>query len=179
MSIIPEGAEWLDWSPDTATARPEVAEAVERFVSLDVDAGRAAEAWLRDSALTAHPSCVTNVLLHEGAVQGYYALTMGEVQLSGNHRKKVGVTFPRQGAVLIPWLARAREPTMPDVFDHLLLHALGSARRGADYVGAVVIALDPFDAQTAEIWLARGFKESQITREGRPARLWRPLRPSQ
>jgi hypothetical protein len=174
-----EGVEWVSWSPETAQARPEIEEAIEQFASLDIEAGRAAEAWLRESALPAHPACVTNMLLHEGGVQGYYALTMGEVQLSGNHRKRIGVTFPRQGAVLIPWLARAREPTMPDGFEHLLLHAVGLGRRGAEFVGAAVIALDPFDEATAERWLARGFIPSQTVREGQPPRLWRPLWPNQ
>lgn len=174
-----EGIEWVSWSPATADARPDIGEAIGRFTSLAIEAGEAAEAWLREAALAAHPACRTNLLMHEGAVQGYYALTMCEVELSSNDRKKIGAAFPRQGAVLIPWLARARETTIPDVFEQLLLHAVGSSRRGADFVGAAVIALDPFDEATAELWRARGFKQSRTMRGEKPARMWRPLWPNQ
>jgi len=172
------GMEWVSWSPEVAEARPDIAEAVAGFRSLPVPAGEAAQAWLRDTALAAHPTCQTNVLVHLGSVQGYYALTMGEVELSSSDRKKIDAVHPRQGAVLIPWLARTREPTMQDAFEHLLLHAVASARRGAGYVGAAVIALDPFDEATAEIWRARGFRRSRTVRHNKPTRLWRPLWPN-
>jgi hypothetical protein len=167
--------EWLEWSPETADARPEVREAIAQFESLEHPGGQASADWLREHALDAHPACRTQVLLHRGVVQGYYSLTMGEVELRRAARKELAVVHPRQGAVLIVWLARAAEPSVERVADHLLLHATATARRGAAYVGGVVIALDPYDEATAEVWARRGFRNSVTKRPGKPARMWQVL----
>ena len=167
--------EWVDWTPEVAAARPELRDAIKRFASLENEAGQAAAEWLRENALDAHPGCQTRVLFHSGAVQGFYSLTMGEVELRSADRKAIGGGHPRQGAVLIVWLARAAEPTISQVADHLLKHAVGVARRGADYVGASVIALDPYNEATVALWAKRGFKNSLTQRRDKPHRMWQVL----
>jgi hypothetical protein len=172
--------EWIEeWSPHTEQERPDVAEAVSRFQApAHLDAGRAATEWLRERAASAHPGCVTRILLSDNAVQGYYSLSMSEVRLSHGDRRKLDETHPRQGAVLITWLARAEDATVADVAQQLLLHAVGVAREHAYAVGATVLALDPFDDSTAEMWREKyGFRSSQTERPGRPPRMWKPLFP--
>jgi hypothetical protein len=77
-------------------------------------------------------------------------------------------------------LARSETATLEGVADHLLHHAVGLARHYARGVGATVIALDPYDEETDQMWRARyGFRASATpVREGRPKRLWNVLFPN-
>lgn len=178
MIDFPEEAEWLAWTPEVAEERPEVMDSVRAFECLPNAAGRAATAWLRDEALREFPGCRTYLLLFRGTVQGYYALTTGTAELRSSDRKKLDVQHPTVGAVLIVWLGRCVAAEMNDVGRHLLLHAVAVARRGAEHVGGEVLALDPYDEETAEFWRSRGFRNSRTrVAEGKPLRMWQVLYP--
>jgi hypothetical protein len=171
--------EWIEWSSEVANACPDVADAVARFEAPgDREAGRAATEWLRERAADAHPGCVTRLLLADGEIQGYYSTSMSEVKLNSRHQDELGEQHPRQGAVLIAWLARSNDALVDNVANHLLLHAMGSAREHATAVGATVLALDPYDEETAELCRKKyKFKTSQTDRGSKPRRLWVPLFP--
>lgn len=178
MIDFPEEAEWLAWTPEAAEQRPEIMDSVKTFECLPNPAGEAAAAWLREHALQAHPGCRTYLLLFRGAVQGYYALTPGTAELRSADRTKLGLQHPTVGAVLIVWLGRCVSAEMDDVGSHLLLHAVAVARRGAEHVGGEVLALDPYDEETAELWRARGFRNSRTrVADEKPLRMWQVLYP--
>lgn len=172
--------EWInEWSREVAEARADIEAAVARFQARpDLEAGRAATEWLRDRAADAHRGCVTRLMVADGAVQGFYSLSMSEVKLSTGDQRMLDEHHPRQGAVLITWLARADDAVVDRVADQLLLHAVGVAREHASAVGATVLALDPYDEATAEMWRDRyGFRSSQTERGAKPRRMWKPLFP--
>lgn len=105
----------------------------------------------------------TYVLLPGGEVVAFYSLGMSEVLLRTEHRKSLEATHPRQGAVLILWLAWAAEADVNA--DTILSHAVGIAQIGARHVGAAVIALDPYDEATERFWRQRfGFRASLTRR---------------
>lgn len=88
---------------------------------------------------------------------------MSEVELRTQHRKKLEASHPRQGAVLILWLARAAEADVDAAT--ILRHAVGIAQIGARQVGAAVIAVDPFDATSEGYWREHfGFRSSLTKR---------------
>lgn len=172
--------EWInEWSPEVAEARPDIEAAVARFEApRGLEAGRAATEWLRDRAAAAHPGCVTRLMVAHGEVQGYYSLSMSEVKLGSGDQHRLDEHYPRQGAVLITWLARAHDAVVVGVADQLLLHAVGVAREHASAIGATVLALDPYDEPTAGMWRDRyGFRSSQTDRGTKPRRMWKPLFP--
>jgi hypothetical protein len=171
-------SEWIEWTPDLARERDDVRSAVERFAAPSNPAGDEAARWLREESLRAYRESPTRLLYAEGEVQGYHSLAMGEVELRQDDRRRIDVDHPRQGAVLITWLARSRNPALAGVAELLLLHATGVARRVATEVGATVIALDPYDEETAIMWRDRyGFRPSNTQRGNRPRRMWNVLFP--
>lgn len=135
---------------------------------------------MKDLALAQMDHIATYVQVRGGEVAAFYSLGMGEAELRTSHRDKLGALHPRLGAVLILWLARARNAEI-DV-ETILKHAVGVAQIGARNVGAAVIALDPYDAATERFWRERfAFRASRTRRrdvngEERP-RLWLPLFP--
>lgn len=172
--------EWInEWSQEVAEARPDIEAAVAKFQARqDLEAGRAATEWIRERAAGAHPGSVTYLLVADGAVQGYYSTSMSEVRLSSGDQRKLDEHHPRQGAVLITWLARADDAIIADVAKQLLLHVVGIAREHASAIGATVLALDPYDEATADMWRDRfGFRSSQTDRVDKPRRMWMPLFP--
>ena len=82
--------------------------------------------------------------------------------------------------MLILWLARAANADVDAAV--ILRHAVGIAQIGSRRIGAAVIAVDPFDAETEDYWRRRfGFRASLTKRtdaDGRQrSRLWLPLFP--
>jgi len=67
---------------------------------------------------------------------------MSEVTLRTQQRKELSASHPRQGAVLILWLARSAAAKVDGAT--ILRHAVGIAQIAARQVGAAVIAVDPF-----------------------------------
>ncbi len=105
---------------------------------------------------------------------------MSEVELRSQHRKGISASHPRQGAVLILWLARAAKANVDAAT--ILRHAVGIAQIGSRRVGAAVIAVDPFDAATEDYWRQHfGFRASLTKRRDaggeQRSRLWLPLFP--
>lgn len=172
--------EWIHLTQEQLDADPDLAAAIDQFEAPDTAAGTAAARWLRERALAEVGRIVTYVLLRDGAVAAFYSLGMSEVLLRTRDRKRITASHPRQGAVLILWLARAADAEV--AAETILRHAVGIAQIGARHVGAAVIALDPYDDATERFWRERfGFRSSLTRRpdaEGieRP-RLWLPLSP--
>lgn len=172
--------EWVHLTAEQLGADPALVRAIEHFRAPPVRAGAAAAAWLRERALKETSHIATYVLLVEGEVAGFYSLGMSEVELRSQHRKGISASHPRQGAVLILWLARASDTSVDAAT--IFRHAVGIAQIGSRRVGAAVIAVDPFDAATENYWRQRfGFRAS-LTRQRdaddkQRSRLWLPLFP--
>lgn len=172
--------EWVHVTAEQLDADPGLVAAIDRFDAPPGRAGEAAESWLKQHALQEVGNIATYVLLHEGEVGAFYSLGMSELELRTSHRKGLEASHPRQGAVLILWLARSANADVNA--EAILAHAVGMGQIGARRVGAAVIALDPYDAETEHFWRERfGFRSSLTRRrdadgEERP-RLWLPLFP--
>lgn len=172
--------EWIHLTAEQLSADRELVRAVERFQAPDGRAGEAAATWLKERALKETSHVATYVLLREGEVAGFYSLGMSEVELRSEHRKQIPASHPRQGAVLILWLARAAKADVDATT--ILRHAVGIAQIGSRKVGAAVIAVDPFDAATESYWRQHfGFRASLTKRRDadgeQRSRLWLPLFP--
>jgi len=172
--------EWVHVTSEQLDADPDLVAAIDRFEAPAVPAGQAAESWLKQRALQEVGHIATYILLLDGEVGGFYSLGMSELELRTSHRKGLEASHPRQGAVLILWLARAANADVNA--EVILAHAVGMGQIGARRVGAAAIALDPYDAETERFWRERfGFRSSLTRRrdadgEERP-RLWLPLFP--
>ncbi len=172
--------EWVHLTREQIDADPGLRDAVERFKAPSGRAGEAAESWLKERALREASHIATYVLLVDGEVAAFYSLGMGELELRTQQRKQLAARHPRQGAVLVLWLAKAAEASVGG--ETILRHAIGISQIGARHVGAAVIALDPYDADTERFWRERfGFRASLTRRRDadgieRP-RLWMPLFP--
>jgi len=99
--------EWIHLTSEQIEADPGLDGAVRRFKTPPGRAGKAAESWLKERALPEASHIATYVLLVGGEVAAFYSLGMGELELRTQHRKQLPARHPRQGAVLILWLARA------------------------------------------------------------------------
>jgi hypothetical protein len=172
--------EWVHLTNEQLAADPGLAEAVDRFRAPSNRAGKAAESWLKERAVGEAEHVATYVLLSAGEVAAFYSLGMGEVELRTQHREQLSAAHPRQGAVLILWLARAAEADIDG--ETILRHAVGISQIGARHVGAAVIALDPYDQEAERFWRERfGFRASRTRRTDADGiernRLWMPLFP--
>ncbi|HSZ14153.1 MAG TPA: hypothetical protein VK790_08965 [Solirubrobacteraceae bacterium] len=180
MSSGSEGS-WYQWTPANAAsaAYSDIEQAIAAFESIDTDAGREAARWLREDALLDHPSTITYVLLHDGQIDGYFAIASGSVTLTQRHRKGLSpgqrdyLLSPTQGASLIAWVARHRDSQTRG--RGIVLYALFIALKVSRLQGTPVAVLDPFDDETAALWVERyGFRRSR-TPGGNDVRLWVPL----
>lgn len=172
--------EWVHLTAEQLIADSALLAAIDRFEPPTGRAGDAAAAWLKERAVRETGHIATYVLLVGGEVAGFYSLGMAEIELRTQHRKRLSASHPRQGAVLILWLARAAGAEVDA--SAILRHAVGMAQIGARQVGAAVIAVDPFDAGAEAYWRERfGFRSSltrQLGADGlRRSRLWLPLFP--
>lgn len=170
--------EWVHLTGEQLSADPALVNAIERFRAPSLRAGDAAVTWLKERALKETSHIATYVLLIEGDVAGFYSLGMSEIELRSQHRKGISASHPRQGAVLILWLARAADANVDATT--IFRHAVGVAQIGSRRVGAAVIAVDPFDAATADYWRQHfGFRASLTKRTDangqQRSRLWLPL----
>jgi hypothetical protein len=169
---------WVRWNARARDAHPEFEGAIEAFDAGDLPAAQGAAAWLREHGLNGESQ--TYLAVVDGEVVGFYALTAGAVELSGKARKKLGVAHPTQGAVLITWLAKSSQHNIDGAL--LLQDAIGIAQETAEKVAATVLALDPFDRETAEMWHKRFKMRNSLTKlrtpEGEPElkRMFVPLR---
>lgn len=171
--------EWIHLTEAQLAADPVLAEAITPFRAPSGSAGQAAAAWLKEGALSEMEHIATYVYLLDEEIAAFYSLGMSEVHLQTRQRKRLGA-HPRQGAVLILWLARAETSDIDA--DTILTHAVGIAQIGARHVGAAVVAVDPYDASAATFWRERyGFRSSSTTVRTAGGdelrRLWKPLFP--
>jgi hypothetical protein len=172
--------EWIHLTAEQLSADTALVAALERFQAPPGRAGDAAASWLKRQALKETSHIATYVLLVKGEVGAFYSLGMSEVELRTKQRKKLSASHPRQGAVLVLWLARAARAEIDAAT--ILRHAVGIAQIGARQVGAAVIAIDPFDAATETYWRQHfGFRSSLTKRTdadgAKRSRLWMPLFP--
>lgn len=167
--------DYVRWTPKLAATESELAAQVESFRSLDLDAAREAEQWLKERSLSQHPGIATWLVMSD-RLEGFVALRMSEIELHQQQREELGKDRARQGAVLITWLARDRDSEI-GLRDFLALVVL-LAKRVIREVGAVAIAADPFDDDTAKLWRSIGFRSTR-TEVGPDAeqkkRLWWPI----
>jgi len=173
--------EWVHVTAEQLSADAELRRAVERFKAPATPAGEAAALWLKERAIRETSHVATYVLLLDGEAAGFYSLGMSEVTLRTGQRKELSASHPRQGAVLILWLARSAAAKVDGAT--ILRHAVGIAQIAARQVGAAVIAVDPFDGASERYWREQfGFRSSLTktgsSEEARRSRLWLPLFPN-
>jgi hypothetical protein len=168
---------WVRWNPAARATYSWLGQAIADFDPGPLAAAQAAAKWLREDGLGDESQPYLAVA--DQAIAGFYALTVGQVILSGHHRKKLHLTFSTQGAVLLTWIAKSAQHE----FDGgvLLTDAIGIALEVAEKASATVLALDPYDRATADMWKTRyAMRESRTelgARDGEPAlrRLYLPL----
>ncbi|HWT95838.1 MAG TPA: hypothetical protein VN238_22750 [Solirubrobacteraceae bacterium] len=166
---------FVPWRREVADALPALHTTVAAFDPGPRDAGHASARWLRDHALDAPPTSATRLLVRDGVLLGFYALANGQAELSSSHQKRLGSRRPTQPAVVLTQIARHADAP-PGTGRDLVNAALSTARRVTEYSAATVLALDPYDEATAEMWRARyGFRTSRTGAAGGLKRLWTPL----
>jgi hypothetical protein len=176
--ITETGITWVRWNERARDAHPELEAAIESFDAGDRPAAQEAAAWLREHGLDGESQAYLAVV--DGEIVGFYALTAGAVELSGNARRRLGVSHPTQGAVLVTWIAKSAKHDLDGAV--LVNDAIGVAQEMADSVAATVLALDPFDQETAEMWRKKFKMRNSLTKlrvpEGEPdlKRMFLPLR---
>ena len=168
---------WVRWNLAAQANYGWLGQAIADFDPGPLAAAQAAAKGLREDGLGGESQPYLAVV--DQAIIGFYALTAGEVVLSGNHRKKLDLTFSTQGAVLLTWIAKSAQHEFDG--EVLLTDAIGVALEIAEKASATVLALDPYDRSTADMWKARyAMRESRTelrARDGEPAlrRLYLPL----
>lgn len=169
----------MRWTPTQAAEYPELAAQVADFDAGDRDAALYAASWLRDRSLIVPAESVARLLLSDGRLLGFYALASGSAELTRSQRRELGGSDRRtQPATILTQIARAHS-SPSGTGAQLLQHAWAVALRGATEIAATVLALDPYDSQTAEMWINRwGFHKSAGPGPGgHEHRLWLPLTP--
>lgn len=176
--IVEEDILWVRWNDRARSEHPEFEAAIAGFDPGDRPAGQQAAAWLVEHGLDGESQ--PYLAMVDGELVGFYALTTGEVELASGPRKQLGLIRPTQGAVLVTWIAKSAKHELDGGI--LLNDAIGIAQELAESVAATVIALDPFDEGTAEMWRKkfkmRNSRTRVPTREGEPTlkRMFLPLR---
>jgi hypothetical protein len=180
MSAQDQGEYWYRWKPSNAESGmyDDIAEAIETFEPVDNPAGHAAAAWLKNSALDDYPSTATWIAYRNQRIEGYFAMSSGEVVLYGRHRRKrlmrpgrrrEHLLHPRQPASLLTWLGKHRQASITG--RTILYQAAYIASQVAELQGNIALVIDPFDEETAAFWKSKYDFLSSAT----PNRLWLPL----
>jgi hypothetical protein len=170
-ALPPPAGELVTWTPAVARSNPSLVEAVERFEGLDHQAGVDAATFLKKDALRNDPSTRTHLLVHDGRVEGFFALCNAIVRLSSTDAATLEVIERRElPATLLAWVAKRRDTETPGAL--LVAAAYGVAREAARSIGSVAFVLDSADEKVEHMWLAPpyGFRRSR-----RHGRLWLPL----
>jgi hypothetical protein len=175
--VLGPGPVFLRWTPARAAEYPELVDEVAQFDAGQRDAAQQAVSWLRERSLIVPAESVARLLLDNGKLLGFYALASASTELSRSQRQELGGSERRtQPATLLTQIARdIRAPA--GTGGVLLQHAWAVARRGAGEIAATMLALDPYDSDTAEMWTGRwGFRDSAGPGPGGDEhRLWIPL----
>jgi hypothetical protein len=169
--------EWFQWNRQVAEEMPHLAQAVADFEAYSKNEAAAQEGteWLQHRA-TQVAACVTRILVVEGHIAAFYALSSGEAIItSEKHRKQMGGDGIRFGSSHVEWIARDRRAPA-GAGDDALRHAIFVATRVGELQGNVILTLDPFDSETQAMWRNKGLRNSQtIDADGKLKRLYLPL----
>jgi hypothetical protein len=166
------------WNERVRAEHPEIEAAIAAFDPGSRPAAQGAARWLREHGLDGESQPYLAIV--DGELVGFYALTAGELELSEDARKKLGLIRATQGAILVTWIAKSAKHVLDG--DVLVTDAIGVAQESAEDVSATVLALDPFDEATAAMWRAkykmRNSRTKLPARAGEPAlkRMFLPLR---
>lgn len=163
--------------PENVERFPGILDAVAGFDAGDRPAGRAATEFLRGIDVQAVEETATTLFFLDGALVGYFSLANGSAELKTRDRKRFALGRPTQPAALVTWLAKSAHHTFDGL--ELVKAAAYQALRGAEFSAVTLLALDPFDQATAEMWQDRhGFVASQtkLPRNEELRRLVLPLR---
>lgn len=175
-----EDVTWVRWNAAAAERYPAVVEAIEAFDPGPREAAQSAATWLREAGLAKESVPYLALVGDPWELVGFYALTMGHVELSSGHRKKLGFRYPVQGAVLITQLAKSAQHGFPGSV--LVEDALGVAAELSEGVAATLVAVDPYDTETDAMWRNRFKLRASRTElrvmgdDGPLRRLYLPLR---
>lgn len=170
-ALADEHPSWVTLPADQDATSPELVAALDEF-----DAGRrpaavAATEWLKRQSLVEHRASRTRLLVAEHRIAGFYSLASAHVALRQRDRQRLAVATVSVPAALVTWLAKDERANVDGKV--LLMHAAATARRVATLQATAVLVVDPFDDQTATMWMSRfGFRRS-ADKLGR--RLWLPL----
>jgi hypothetical protein len=171
-ALASEKTSWLALK-ERAAIPDELMSAIERFDAGATTAADAAGEWTRTVALDAS-SARTWVLVASDSVLAFCALASSSVRLTRRQRAEVGSVYRETPATLVAWAAKAADADVEGAV--LLRHADAIAQTVTRLQATCVLALDPFDEDTAELWKVRyGFKPvAPPLEEGAPAsrRLW-------
>jgi hypothetical protein len=144
---------------------PELTARVKGFDAGARPASVAATSWLNSIDVTQPQESVTTLYFRDGELVGFYALASGQAELRQKDRKRLGLGRPTQPAVLLTWIAKSAHHDCDG--EKLLKDAVYRALKAAEYVAATVLALDPFDEGTAELWQRKyGFLKASPPRPG-------------
>lgn len=168
---------FVPWRRDVAAALPALHTAIAAFDPGARLAAHASALWLRDHALDAPPTSATRLLVQDATLLGFYALANGQAELSSTHQKRLGSRRPTQPAVVLTQIAR-HVAAPPGTGRLLFEDAVHIARRASLLSAATILALDPYDDATADMWRGRyRFAASRMpVRPGADLkRLWLPL----
>jgi len=175
--IAEESILWVRWNAAVRGEHGWLEQAIVDFDPGPRPAAQAAALWLREHGLSGESQPYLAVVGR--CIAGFYALTVGQVVLSSGRRKKLGLTYSTQGAVLVTWMAKSAHHDLDGGV--LVTDAIGIALEIAEKASATVLALDPYDQPTSEMWKSRyAMRESRtelMARDGEPAlrRLYLPL----
>jgi hypothetical protein len=164
---------WVTLPPVEVEISAAFRRALDQFDAGSSSGGVAANGWLQQNAVTDYRLSRTTLYIADGAIAGFYSLCSSSVEVSQRDRKRhleLHTPLGTLPASLVTWLAKDYRA---DIDGSLLMkHAFATARRTALTQAAIVLALDPFDADTAELWKAHyGFRKAS----GCSGRLWTPL----
>jgi hypothetical protein len=180
-----ERAEWFLWNAEVAEAEPELCEAVNEFEadgSANTAAAEDVTRWFRREAVR-QGACITRMLVVNGHVATFYALSSGEMSLgAADNLKAMGMHVPlgpprnwTVGASHIEVIGRDHRAP-PGVGMVAIRHAISMAKYVAGLQGNLAVTLDPADLKTQEMWRRRGFARSERQVGAALRRLYLPLR---
>jgi hypothetical protein len=144
---------------------PGLAERIATFDAGDRPSARAAVDWLQMIDVDGPQESVTTLFFLDGALVGFFALANAQVELTSGRRKKLDLHRATQPAVLVTWIAKSSRHAFDGT--ELVKEATYQALKAAEYSAATLLALDPFDEATAEMWRRNyGFFDTKLPRPG-------------
>jgi hypothetical protein len=178
-------AEWFLWNAEIAAAASDLREAVAEFEADGAANTTAAEdvtRWFRREAVV-QGACITRMLVVDGHVATFYALSSGEMSLGATENlKSMGMHVPfgpprdwTVGASHIEVIGRDHRAP-PGVGMVAIRHAISMAKYVANLQGNLALTLDPADQETQKMWRRRGFARSEREAGLGLRRLYLPLR---